>query len=334
MSKKARYPWLDYVRFFSIFLVILFHTPPHTPILDGKIIINLRIPLFFCISGYLYNIAKYNNFLQFFKHRGKQILVPYVTFFVLFYALWLAFGHRFETTEVKWWEPLVEFVKGEPQYVVGTFWYLSCLLSMQVLYYFMQRFLPSRWLFPASIILSIAAINCPLENYWHIWNAMVYMPFYAFGNSFKNYIKQVSFDSHKRTSILLIAGVVSIAIMVLSILIEEKNIVNVIKIACGIAVLPGYIAISKWLSNRYGRNRIIELVVMNGTVYLAFQNYLIGFIRVILERTHYVGFMDDHMWLKFVVALVVMVAIYPFAWFIHNYTPWMLGKKREETLMY
>ena len=334
MVKKERIPWLDYVRFFSIFLVILFHTPPQTPILDGKIIINLRIPLFFCISGYLFNIAKYSSFGQFFKHRGKQILVPYVTFFVVFYALWLMVGAKLGDANVAWWQPLVDFVKGEPHTVLGTFWYLSCLLVMQVLYYFMQRWLRSQWVFPASIMLSVAAINCPIENYWHVWNAMVYMPFYAFGNSFKKYIAGVEFSSKRRTTVLLALGIVSLVAMALSIYIEEKNSMNVIKIACGVMVIPTYIAIAKWLAARYGRNRVIQLVVMNGTVYLAFQNHMIGFIKVMLERFFYVGVMNDHMWLKFLIPIFVMVAIYPFAWIIHNYAPWMLGKKKEEVLTY
>ena len=44
--------------------------------------------------------------------------------------------------------------------------------------------------------------------------------------------------------------------------------------------------------------------------------------------------MNDHMWLKFLIPIFVMVAIYPFAWIIHNYAPWMLGKKKEEVLTY
>lgn len=330
--KKERIPWLDYVRFFSIFLVILFHTPPQTPIMDGKVIINLRIPLFFCISGYLFDIAKYSTLGQFFKHRGRQILVPYFTFFVVFYALWLLVGQRLGDADVSWWQPLVDFVKGEPHTVLGTFWYLSCLLVMQLLYYLMQRWLPQQWVFPASIMLSVAAINCPLENYWHVWNAMVYMPFYAFGNSFKRYIQGVEFSSKRRTAVLLALGVLSIVIMVLSIYIEEKNSMNVIKIACGVMTIPTYIAIAKWFANRYGRNRAIQLVVMNGTVYLAFQNHLIGFVKVMLERATYVGVMDDYIWIKFIAPLVVMAAIYPFAWFVHYHAPWMLGKSKQEVI--
>ena len=331
MQQHERIPWVDYVRFFSIFLVILFHTPPQLPILDGKVIINLRIPLFFCISGFLFNIAKYGNFGEFFKHRGRQILVPYVTFFVLFYGLWLLVGRRLSGDDTLWWQPVVDFVKGEPHEVLGTFWYLSCLLVMQVLYYVMQRLLPPRWVFPTSLMLSVAAINCPLENVWHVWNAMVYMPFYAFGNSFKRYLRGVEFTSPRRTMVLLLMGVLSIVVMVLSVYIEEKNTMNVVKIACGVVTIPTYISLAKWLAGKWGRNRVIELVVMNGTVYLAFQNHMIGFVKVMLEKMFYVGVMEQNLWLKIVVPLVVMAGIFPFAIIVHRYMPWMLGKKRSSS---
>ncbi|MBQ1797897.1 MAG: acyltransferase family protein, partial [Muribaculaceae bacterium] len=82
---KERVVWLDYARFFSVFLVILFHTPPTTRVFDGRIACILFYTVFFTISGYLFDISRYSNFRQFFTHRGKQILVPYVTFFMVVY---------------------------------------------------------------------------------------------------------------------------------------------------------------------------------------------------------------------------------------------------------
>ena len=79
---KQRQAWLDYVRFFSIFLVIVFHTPPRLPLLDNAVVLNLRVPVFFCISGFLYSIDRWSGFKQYALHRSKQIVVPYVTFFL------------------------------------------------------------------------------------------------------------------------------------------------------------------------------------------------------------------------------------------------------------
>ena len=55
---SERQAWLDYVRFFSIFLVIVFHTPPRLELFDDAVILNLRVPVFFCISGFLYSFDR------------------------------------------------------------------------------------------------------------------------------------------------------------------------------------------------------------------------------------------------------------------------------------
>ena len=329
VMNKERVVWLDYARFFSVFLVILFHTPPMTRVFDGRIACILFYTVFFTISGYLFDISRYSNFRQFFTHRGKQILVPYVTFFMVVYPLWLLVGRTLSGEDVEWWLPLANWLKGEPHTVVGTFWFLACLLVMQIFYYFLQRWLPSRWLIVVALLLSVAAANCPLENYWQVWYALLYMPYYAFGNLFKDYLSQVRFDTSKHTAALLIGGAVAIAIMGLSIFTADPNIINVVRITSGVLVIPAYVAISKWLGERYGCNGVIELVVMNAIVYLAFQNNVISVIRVALEKVFYHGVMTDHLWIKFVVALAVMVILYPIAWFVHHYAPWMLGRKKK-----
>ena len=66
MKLQKRELWIDYAKFISIFLVVLFHTNPH---LDGYIfdfLKLLRMPAFFLIAGLLFNIDKWNSFIKFF----------------------------------------------------------------------------------------------------------------------------------------------------------------------------------------------------------------------------------------------------------------------------
>ena len=91
-------------------------------------------------------------------------------------------------------------------------------------------------------------------------------------------------------------------------------------------MIPAYVSFSKLLAGKFGRNRVVEFVVVSGTVYLGLQNYFIGFIKIVLNRVLYDGVIDDNAWLRLVIAIVVMAAIYPVAWFIDRYIPWFIGK--------
>ena len=76
---------------------------------------------------------------------------------------------------------------------------------------------------------------------------------------------------------------------------------------------------ASWL----GRNKVVELIVVSGTVYLALQNYFIAVFARLLGPELF----DGQPWLKFAVALLVMACIYPVAWFIDRHARWILGKK-------
>lgn len=329
MEKKERVSWLDYVRFLSIFLVILYHTPPRFPLVDDAVILNMRVPVFFCISGFLYSIEKYPTFFKYFLHRGKQILIPYTTFFIVFYALWLCVGRSMvgaSEQAISVMTPIYEFLGGNPEVVVAPFWYIACLFTIQMLYYAVERVFPRRWVFWVCIALSLATWYLPYVKYWNLSNGLLYLPFYAFGNSFKKYLGEVSFSSCKSTIMLLAMAAVSMLIMALVSGYKHYDFYNIVKVLAGFMLIPAYVCFSKLLAGRFGRNRVVEFVVVSGTVYLGLQNYFIGFIKIVLNRTLYDGVIDDNAWLRLVIAIVVMAAIYPFAWFIDRYIPWFIGK--------
>ena len=89
MNRKA---WLDYIKFIAMFMVVLYHSPSRYDTAHEVALFNMGAPVFFFAAGYLFNIAKQKDFFTFLGHRMRRILVPYATFFVIFYALWLAVG--------------------------------------------------------------------------------------------------------------------------------------------------------------------------------------------------------------------------------------------------
>ncbi len=334
-----RQAWLDYVRFFSIFLVIVFHTPPRLALFDDAVILNLRVPVFFCISGFLYSFDRWPHFLTYLRHRATQILVPYCTFFFIFYALWLVVGRKIVGSAeeaISVWQPLVEFATGNPVTVVAPFWYIACLFTMQLLYWCIERALPRAAVFPACIALAVGTYFIPYEcpavaaigQFWNLGNALVFLPFYALGNSFKPMLSRLHFSSRRTTVLYVALAGASIGAMVTAapLCTADPQMYRLVRIVAGLMIIPCYFCVAKWVAARLGHRRVVEFVVVSGTVYLGLQNYFIGVAKMLVSHIFSVGAIDQHIWLKFAIALAVMVAIYPFAWLIDRYAPWLIGK--------
>ncbi len=341
ITGKPRQAWLDYVRLGSIFLVVLFHTPPRLPLLDDAVVFNMRVPVFFAISGFLYSHGRWaTRFRDFLAHRARQILVPYATFFLLFYLLWLAVGRAMEGAAeqaIPVYQPVLEWATGNPRTVCGPFWYIACLFTMQVGYYWLCRAVdsPARRLAVAlalSVGYQAAGYLVPFSLYvpfWNITHAIQFLPFYALGDCARTALQRVEFSSVRATVALLLAFAASIAVAIAALPVADEWLKGLIRIGCGFALLPAYLAAGKAVARRAGTRRWVQMIVVNGTVYLALQNYAIGICRIALDRMAQPGFLDLNPWCKPVVALLVMAAIFPFAWLIHHHAPWMLGKKRD-----
>ena len=92
-SPKIRYAWVDYAKFFSIFLVVSYHIPHRADGYVGELLSLLRMPAFFMIAGFLFNTNKFHSLSYFLKHRSIQLLIPYISFFTFFYISWYPRNH-------------------------------------------------------------------------------------------------------------------------------------------------------------------------------------------------------------------------------------------------
>ena len=157
MSAENRKIWIDYAKCFSIFLVVLFHTNPNLEGFGFDFLKLLRMPAFFLISGFLFNIEKWNNFYKFLYHRIKRLLVPYFWFYLIFYGLWLAVGRSMageEEMAINMFAPIREFVLGSPKIVLAPYWFITCLFSIQTIFYVLRKAIKSDiWLLCVSCSL-------------------------------------------------------------------------------------------------------------------------------------------------------------------------------------
>lgn len=168
-----RQAWLDYIKLIAMTLVVIYHTPPRYDNAHEAALFNMGAPVFFFAAGYLFNIARQQNFLTFLRHRARQILVPYTTFFIIFYALWLVVGRRMagpEEQAIDVLAPVWQFVQGTPDVVLGPFWFLAALFTMQVIYYPIKRYLSGYWPLVVALLLSLGLLVMPDVPWFRYWN--------------------------------------------------------------------------------------------------------------------------------------------------------------------
>lgn len=323
MIKKERFVWIDYAKFITIFLVVFFHTNPDLLSNNflGKFLGLIRMPAFFLIAGYLFRVEKFESFISFVKHRSKQLLVPYVSFFIIFYILWLCIGRNIvgeSEIAISILLPIKEFIMGTPSIICAPYWFITCLFSMQIIYYLVNRLCKKRKLiFFFCMVLSLSSYFINID-FWLISKAFNYLPFYAFSNLFKDYIKNIEFKVHYKYVILFLFLVItSLAIF--------KEIDNIMYVILGLLILPFYICCCKVLS-KFGKNNIIEMIAKNGIIILALQNYVIGIIKILSNKILGYNILYVELYYNVVVTIIVLLLLYYPIIFINKYIPFIIGK--------
>lgn len=335
-----RQAWLDYMKFIAMTLVVFHHTPPRYDPAHEVGLIYVGMPMFFFAAGYLFKVAKEQDFFTFLLRRARKILIPYTTFFIVFYALWLIVGRRMAGPEEMAIDPLTplwQFIQGRPEVVVAPFWFLATMFTLQLLYYPIRRYLSGYWPFVVSVLLCLSLLILPDIECLHYWNfdrALLYMPLYAFGNCFKDLVDRFTFhgvgtlQNGRRPlplTLMLICAAIGMAFLIIAPVKMNAGLAYVLSPEAAILFIPLYVALCKWIEARFGPSRVARNVAITGITFLGLQNYLIGIFKMLVNKIVGPGAMDETILWKFAIALVVMVILYPLALIIERYFPWMLG---------
>jgi len=341
-TNKQHFVWIDYAKCFSITLVIAYHCLGWNNGYMGDLLQLLRMPAFFLIAGYLFRIEKFKSLWAFIKHRSIQLLIPFVSFFILFYILWISFGRSIiggAELYIPIYMPIIELIKGTPLTVVATYWFISCLFSMQIIYYLLTKFLPKS-LSIGFILASPFIYDLPFINQlpWNIPLALQYLPYYAFANIFKEYITNLGSSSLLKSAIPLVVTLVG-----LTIIHQIPSLLQApLRTLLGLCVLPTYILIIKGLSKviNYRKNSskfssivnaIAAYIGKNTIIILAVQNYIIGMINILGANTiTQIESTEEYTITKFLLNItattVTIASSIPGIYLINKYIPWFIGR--------
>lgn len=190
-----RVSWIDNAKFIGIFLVVLGHLP--IPEYAINFIYSFHMPLFFFISGYLFDVNKYDSFFKFFKHRFRQLLVPYFFFNVITYFFWLLIGRRFgndSSADISVFTPIIGIFYGTDtgNYLIhcGSLWFLPCLFLVEIIYYMFIKVHKGLLLL---LLTLIGYINFRIDHVMLPWSfdvALVAIFFYCVSDILKSAINK------------------------------------------------------------------------------------------------------------------------------------------------
>ena len=242
--KNDRSVSLDFAKGIGVLLVVYAHTVYFEPILT--IVYSFHMPLFFVISGILFNEKKYTSFSNFIIHRMKTILLPFIVFLCVSFCLTsvlsvISNGFSLELL----FNYFITFGKllfannSEPFSIVHNepLWFLPCLFLVECIYYFISK-IKNKFIF-CSVIATLYITGWILSNNavhvflpWNLCATLMAVSFYVIGHCARRRFFFVDSSEYlpKRITCVIIS-LISIAICILIALINGKislghNVVN------------------------------------------------------------------------------------------------------------
>ena len=197
--------YIDIIKGFAIICVVFGHTTHH-PFLRTYLLQSC-LPLFFFVSGFLFNPDKYKNSVSFLKSKVKSLLVPYVFFYLLTFVYWLLIERRFrggDLTPVSQLIGLFYGTYGKNMWFNGALWFLPCLFSVEMIFYYEYLVKSSvrYWLITGVVIVgSLLLQNNIAFLPFGLSNAMFFISYYTLGYLSKD--KLLILESSKKMYLLV-----------------------------------------------------------------------------------------------------------------------------------
>ena len=231
-TTSNRIDTIDVAKGIGILLVVFAHVNLSPPAIF--IIYSFHIPLFFILSGMMFNTEKYSNLKALLKNKFKTMILPYCFFCllgVLYKTAFFTYGHK--------WTELADLA-GRAVYSIiwapyslkyfnefnTPMWFVPCLLMVEIMYYLLHKCCSKK-----SAVMIITALLSVLGWFmesglvsfdfsvlpWNFSSACFSLGFFSIGNvcfpAVKNKLTDAP-DSRKNnviSAILLILSAIIVA---------------------------------------------------------------------------------------------------------------------------
>lgn len=188
MKEIKRIEWIDYLKAFACFLVVIGHLIQslQKANIDNHIVITnfinwfiylFHMPLFMCMSGFLYCKTKKEfskkNYKEFVVKKSTNLLIPYFTFYLLYLGINIMFSKS--VNDPKGINELIGIINNP----MPPYWFLYALLSIFIIIPLIEKLLKNneKRVFGVLVICKIISVFLTSGIYFidsFMWNAIYF----------------------------------------------------------------------------------------------------------------------------------------------------------------
>lgn len=337
-QNMKRIEWIDFVKFMAIFYMVWAHYG--APRIIYWYIQSFHMPLFFFVSGYLFNNSNY-SFKNYTVKRAKSLIIPYLLFGVINYIFWIILVRiNLLKTNDNLYDPIkylltINTTTHLP--IANALWFLTCLFIVEIIFFILVKHIKDNniTLSIILIIFSLIGYFYPLITnirlYWGIDVACTAIVFYGFGYLFKKNKNIINCFYEPKIYTIILLFVISITFELLNghvaLMIITYNNYFYYYISAFASIFM-YMMISIYLYNiRFVSDlkiyKIFLYIGKNTISILAFNQLL---IVVLLKITKTIPI---NISIKEIInSTLIIVVLIPISYFLNKYCPIIVGKSK------
>lgn len=236
LTSGDRLAFVDHMKAIGIIAIVIGHAPGIS--VDFEIILyGFHVPLFFFITGMLLSDRKLDQkATSFIFGQAREILIPYVVFFLIAYAYWLATRHIGNSAErfasMAWTEPIrgLFIGTGSSLFVNVVLWFFPALFSARLLYYVVRNILGNVLALVALTLLAFGHYslmeNAPYRLWFGVDCAIYGVVFLAAGRLCRSGLSRIH-DTDGKMLLAFVALVISILYLVIALSNGKADLNNV-----------------------------------------------------------------------------------------------------------
>jgi acyltransferase len=346
-ASSQRIGWIDTLKGIGIFLVFLGHLLTYSQEGIVRYIFSFHMPLFFFISGFFFKHSDAGGgSLKFIMKTVRLRMVPYVSFGILTYCIWVSHIILIKNGKLQSLAPLPEslFIKPVIGMLYGNgihgwlthnvlLWFLACLMITELFFYGISAIADNKTLKIAVILVVFAILGHMDSRYSSIRLpfsmdvALTAVVFYGSGHILKGKLLA--------SKITPLFSAPCLAIGLLTAHLNGNVDMNLNRYGniflfyiSSFSSIYGYMYLSRRLYNvkflscigYVGRNSLV-FFLLQGPAFI-FTSFLVYTALRIKVNPNELTFLRGSAYV-----LLSMILIAPVSFIIYNYTPFMIGGK-------